>query len=136
MNFEIGQPCTPAIETKLENLGKRTLFIANGGGGIGGSKEAFVGIRTNMHGDFIEVELTESKRKMELGLKWIARSEQVTLYKRTHKHANPNEIKNPLITYFITKGDTELVLVNKFLSSIDELKNTKNIVSYVNWEKC
>lgn len=137
MKFEIGQPCTPAIETTLENLGERHLFIVNGGGGMGGSREEFVGVPKPeaSNNAFFEIELTESKRRMKLGHEWIGRSEKVTLYKRIHRHNNDN-VENPFITYFITKGNTELVLANRLIHSTDELKNTKNMVEKINWEKC
>jgi len=133
----IGYPCTPAIDTKLDNLGERKLIVVNGGGGMGGSRETFVAeiknLATKVH-NFIEIELTESKRKLKVNPNWVGSMEDVTLYKRTHRHNNPNFKDKTRIDYIFVKGDEEIVLVKEFLGG-DELKGNK-LCGYIDKDQC
>jgi hypothetical protein len=131
----IGAEVSPSTSCKLKCLGNRRMFILNGGGGMGGTREEYIAVSEQEDGNFIQIKLTESNRKIKLGSQWVGRIEEVSLYKRTTYHENPNYKINPLITYFVTKGDHQLLLEKRFIGSNDELKGNK-MVEKINESQC
>jgi hypothetical protein len=130
---EVGYPCTPAISTRLENLGKRLLIAVNENGGMGGGCAKLVGEVSEMNDNLIHVRLTESNRTMTVNMAWVSYMEDVTLYKRTHIHDNPNFENKTRIDYMVSKGNEQIVLVKGIVN--DELKHSKLCI-YVDGDKC
>ena len=130
---KVGYPCAPAISTRLECLGGRLLVAINENGGIGGGCAKLVGEISSINTKLVNVKLTESNRKLTVNLAWVSYIEEVTLYKRTHIHTNPNFENKVMIDYMIAKGKEEIVLVQELVHG--ELKNSK-LCSHVNGDKC
>jgi len=120
---KVGYPCTPAISTSLENLGKRKLIAVNENGGMGGGCSKLVCEISSMNNQLIEIRLTESNRTMTVNPAWVSYIEDVTLYKRTHFHDNPNFSNKKLIDYMYAMGQDQIVLVQEIVH--DELKNSE-----------
>jgi hypothetical protein len=115
----VGQPCTPAVSTILEEIGSRQLVTLNGGGGMGGSKITYCGIMESEDSKgFIHFRLTESKRVIEMNRRYIGAIEHIKLYKRTHEHQNSNYESNFMIDYFVAKGFAKLELKQKFIQKV------------------
>ena len=133
--IEIGIPCTPAISTELLLIGPRSLIIVNSNGGIGGGSQRLVcqeGL-TPKNSKMLKVELTESKRKLEINEAWISSMENVNLYRQTHVHQNENMGPSPMITYFYAKGD---VILTQGHGRPSARLNKHPMYSTVNVENC